>query len=458
MPISKKGKRAIISISSSSSEEESEAQEDDSEEEEEDEESEEGEEESLSEDVGGSTEEEEDGDDADYDDEEEEEEEEEEDDDAMDGKPTDEELCNKVIDLLRRNKSLDILKLEECKAYLRKHGLRLSGTKATCIERILEHWRIKDGNGEKLYPRSSFVFNCTGDVCKGDVILFKQRVYEKFDKVTRGASIIGSRTIAGSVVKESYGAAKQQHTFTVEVLWSKGVKALPPLFPLLVKGRNLYRLKTFRQRWGNEAERSKVLAEKHRRGAAARHARAIVKAMSANKGSKRKKNCSTTRAPPKKRRKKGRCHPTKKQKQNMSIDKSPVNGHGKTKQLAMGRNLASLARNPRQVSYFDNGIHIQHPIPQRNPFSDLYNTQLELCDRNNIVPSEANRGIFGSHIYNAGNLLNVTGRSFNAGNYLNDPYADSHFHPRSSIHPSRPPEFHCHPTVPSGMRFRRWMP
>lgn len=33
----------------------------------------------------------------------------------------------------------------------------------------------------------------------------------------------------------------------VEVLWSKGIKKLPSLFPLLVKGRNLYKLKAYRQ-------------------------------------------------------------------------------------------------------------------------------------------------------------------------------------------------------------------
>lgn len=36
---------------------------------------------------------------------------------------------------------LKSLNVKECKAYLRKHGLRLSGTKAVCIERIVEHWR-----------------------------------------------------------------------------------------------------------------------------------------------------------------------------------------------------------------------------------------------------------------------------------------------------------------------------
>lgn len=81
---------------------------------------------------------------------------------------------------------------------------------------------------------------------------------------------MGTRTVAGQVVKESYGSSKQQHTFTIEVLWCEGIQKLPPLYPLLVKGRNLYRLMTMRQRWANEEDRVKVLSEKHGRGAAAR--------------------------------------------------------------------------------------------------------------------------------------------------------------------------------------------
>ena len=74
------------------------------------------------------------------------------------------------------------------------------------------HFRIKDANGEVLYPKSSFFINCTGkrmfpfcacpfigftfldfcletiislflcagDVCKGDVVLFTQKVYAKY--------------------------------------------------------------------------------------------------------------------------------------------------------------------------------------------------------------------------------------------------------------------------------------
>lgn len=93
----------------------------------------------------------------------------------------------------------------------------------------------------------------------------------------RSGNILGKRTIAGRITKESYGAAKQQHTFTVEVFWSKGIKKLAPLFPLLVKGRNLYKMRTYRQRWKNESERLVVLAEKHKRGAAAREVRARKK-------------------------------------------------------------------------------------------------------------------------------------------------------------------------------------
>lgn len=70
---------------------------------------------------------------------------------------------------------------------------------------------------------------------------------KRFSKGARHGRVRGSRTVAGRVVKESYGAAKQQHTFTVEVLWSSGVRKLPPLTPLLVKGRNLYKMKTYRQ-------------------------------------------------------------------------------------------------------------------------------------------------------------------------------------------------------------------
>ncbi|KAM6564382.1 hypothetical protein CsatB_024380 [Cannabis sativa] len=202
-----------------------------------------------------------------------------------------ESLSNNINSRLKEHDGLKSLKLNDCKAYLRKHGLRVAGTKSVCIQRIKEYCRLMDGNGEALYPSSSFDINCTGDVCKGDVVLFTQKVYERFDKVTRHGKVLGKRTVAGRVVKESYGAAKQQHTFTVEVFWSRGIKKLSPLYPLLVKGRNLYKMRTFRQRWSDEALRLNVLAEKHKRGAAARLERAMKRTKNgiANKGTKDQK-------------------------------------------------------------------------------------------------------------------------------------------------------------------------
>ncbi|KAL5583433.1 hypothetical protein UlMin_015875 [Ulmus minor] len=156
------------------------------------------------------------------------------------------------------------LKVDPCKVYLRKNGLRLTGNKSTLIQ------RIKSLLSFVLY-NNGFQFHA-GDACTGDIVLFEQNVYEMFNIASRSASgpPCGTRIIAGRIVKESYGASKQQHTFTIEVLWSKGEKPLPPLHPLLIKGRNLYRLKTLRQKWEYEGEREKILTEKHFRGSLAR--------------------------------------------------------------------------------------------------------------------------------------------------------------------------------------------
>ncbi|XP_078444521.1 SAP domain-containing protein [Wolffia australiana] len=175
----------------------------------------------------------------------------------------DQETCDLVIDLFDRvakkvkDGEINTLTIEECKVYLRRYSLRLSGNKAALQARIKEYLEISEGGGLKRYPVSSFNLNCKGDACTGDVVMFEQ---------TGNVS----RIVAGRVVKESYGAAKQQHTFTIEVLWSKGKKPLPALYPLLIKGRNLYKMKTMRQEWADEGKRQKVLEEKHRRGNAAR--------------------------------------------------------------------------------------------------------------------------------------------------------------------------------------------
>ncbi|CAI7865549.1 unnamed protein product [Closterium sp. NIES-54] len=163
------------------------------------------------------------------------------------------------------------LTVELCKAYLRHHSLRMSGVKSDLISRIQEHAEIKDvASAMRKYPPSSFCINCTGDVCRKDVVLFRQRIFKGHSKKSK---CLGCRMVAGRVVMESYGEKRQQHTFTVEVIWSTGLQALPPMKQLLVKGRFLYKHKTFRQRWANEAERIAVIGEKHARGDKARSVR-----------------------------------------------------------------------------------------------------------------------------------------------------------------------------------------
>ncbi|XP_057541721.1 zinc finger CCCH domain-containing protein 62-like [Amaranthus tricolor] len=90
-------------------------------------------------------------------------------------------LSNRVIHFLQGKHDLQELSLIACKSYLRRHDLRVSGNKDECIRRVQEHW--------------------------------------SFDKVTRKGKLLGKRTIAGRVVKESYGAAKQQHTFTIRAYY-----------------------------------------------------------------------------------------------------------------------------------------------------------------------------------------------------------------------------------------------
>ncbi|KAJ7951474.1 Zinc finger CCCH domain-containing protein 62-like [Quillaja saponaria] len=150
---------------------------------------------------------------------------------------------------------LEKLKVDQCKVYMRKDGLRLTGNKDTLLQRIKEHLEILNG-----------------DACTGDVVFFEQNVYGMFDIASwsAGGPPCDKRNVAGRIVKESHGPAKQQHTFTIEVLWSKGEKPLRPLHPLLINGRNLYRLKTLRQRWDDEGERRKILMEKQSRGFVAR--------------------------------------------------------------------------------------------------------------------------------------------------------------------------------------------
>uniref|UniRef100_A0A7N0UC34 SAP domain-containing protein n=1 Tax=Kalanchoe fedtschenkoi TaxID=63787 RepID=A0A7N0UC34_KALFE len=91
---------------------------------------------------------------------------------AVDMDVGDDELLEEIdqksfeaVEGLIRGGKLEKLKIEQCKVYLRKYGMRLTGNKETLIQRINEHIRILNGGGEREYPPYSFVLNCKGDAC-----------------------------------------------------------------------------------------------------------------------------------------------------------------------------------------------------------------------------------------------------------------------------------------------------
>ena len=107
---------------------------------------------------------------------------------------------------------------------------------------------------------SNFI-DCTGNCCVGDEIIFERAVFSgnyfkpKFSHF---------ETIEGKIIKDSYGAEKQQHTFTI--LKEDGDK-------MRIKGRNLYKRGVKRKIWKDENKRKEVLDEKYKRGNEARKLR-----------------------------------------------------------------------------------------------------------------------------------------------------------------------------------------
>ena len=100
--------------------------------------------------------------------------------------------------------------------------------------------------------------DATGDIVTGDEVTFERAV---FKGSYPNARFSHNETISGIVTKDSYGAAKQQHTFTI--LKDDGET-------IRIKGRNLYRNGVTRKLWINEDKRRKVVEAKHARGDSAR--------------------------------------------------------------------------------------------------------------------------------------------------------------------------------------------
>ncbi|MDE1904998.1 MAG: hypothetical protein KGH75_00925 [Rhodospirillales bacterium] len=116
-----------------------------------------------------------------------------------------------------------------------------------------------------------FHLDCTGDVVTGDTILFTEAT---FGGSFRNPKYLGDRRLIAEVVRDSYGDAKQQHTFTLFVLASDGVEPVATGTKITRKGRNVYRNGTRRLRWPDESARRHAAEEKHTRGAEARARRA----------------------------------------------------------------------------------------------------------------------------------------------------------------------------------------
>ena len=108
----------------------------------------------------------------------------------------------------------------------------------------------------------SFKINITGDVCVGDIVLFPRK---KFSGSYKKPKFEGIELVEGEIVRDSYGADKQQHTFTIKLKDGSETR---------IKGRNLYDLGVWAKK-RDESERQAALDEKHARGDVARKNREV---------------------------------------------------------------------------------------------------------------------------------------------------------------------------------------
>lgn len=110
-------------------------------------------------------------------------------------------------------------------------------------------------------------FRPATSIARGDVIRWTEPV---FGGSFRRPQYQGDRIVTARIRNESYGADKQQHTFTIEVLESTGTQPLQAGAVTTRKGRNIYKNGVERTEWDDEIAREAVLQEKHARGDAAR--------------------------------------------------------------------------------------------------------------------------------------------------------------------------------------------
>jgi hypothetical protein len=134
------------------------------------------------------------------------------------------------------------------------------GFSDTIFQGVMMAFQNSDYTGDKTHT-----INCTGDAVVGDEVAFERAT---FSGSFRNAKFTGFELVSGKIIRDSYGAAKQQHTFTLEL--ANGTT-------LLIKGRNLYANGTWRKTWEDEYLRKIAADEKHHRGDFARTVRATRK-------------------------------------------------------------------------------------------------------------------------------------------------------------------------------------
>ncbi len=106
-----------------------------------------------------------------------------------------------------------------------------------------------------------YTIDCTGDAVVGDEVRFERATFSGF---FRNARFEGFELITATIVADSYGRDKQQHTFTLKLADETETR---------IKGRNLYANGLYRKSWTDESKRNDVADEKHQRGNAARKQR-----------------------------------------------------------------------------------------------------------------------------------------------------------------------------------------
>tara|TARA_A100000172_G_scaffold26245_1_gene15315 strand:- start:2308 stop:2706 length:399 start_codon:yes stop_codon:yes gene_type:complete len=130
---------------------------------------------------------------------------------------------------------------------------------------------------DKYSGDDEYYIDTTGDCCVGDKVRFLKAYWDNEYSTRRNYANrpAGFDLITAEITKDSYGADKQQHTFTLTT--DRG-------HTFRIKGRNLYYNGVWRKPWNDESLRHVVLDEKHMRGDQARAARdhRIMEHMSAH--------------------------------------------------------------------------------------------------------------------------------------------------------------------------------